>query len=69
MEAIQMVADFLTGLGATVMLPIVIFILGLILGMKIGKAVVSALLIGVGFVGLGLVIGLLIGALDPATQA
>lgn len=69
METIQAISDFLTGLGATVMLPIVIFILGLILGQKPGRAIVSALTVGVAFVGLGLVIGLLIGALDPATKA
>lgn len=68
METIQAISDFLTGFGAPVMLPIVIFILGLILGQKVGKALISALTVGVGFVGLNLVIGLLIGALDPATQ-
>jgi PTS system galactitol-specific IIC component len=69
MEAIQAVSDFLTGLGPTVMLPIVIFILSLILGQKVGRALISAITIGVGFVGLNLVIGLLIGALAPATEA
>lgn len=63
------VVSFLTGLGPTVMLPILILILGLILGQKISEALRSALTIGVGFVGLNLVIGLLIGALAPATQA
>lgn len=69
METIKTIADFLTGLGSTVLLPIVIAILGLILGMKLKKAIISGLTVGVGFVGLGLVIGLLIGALDPATKA
>ncbi|MGL5722816.1 MAG: PTS galactitol transporter subunit IIC [Brevinema sp.] len=68
MEVISAIAGFLTGLGSTVMLPIVIFILGIILGMKIGKAFVAALTVGVGFVGLGMLIELLIGALDPATK-
>ncbi|HEY59325.1 MAG TPA: PTS galactitol transporter subunit IIC [Anaerolineae bacterium] len=69
METIQAIGNFLTGLGSSVMLPIVILVLGLILGMKFQKALTSALTVGVGFVGLGLVIGLLIGALDPATKA
>lgn len=69
METIKAVSDFLTGLGATVMLPIVIFVLGLILGQKVSRAITSALTVGVGFVGLSLVISLLIGALDPATKA
>lgn len=69
METVKMISDFLTGLGASLMLPIVIFILGLILGQKVGRAFTSALTVGIGFIGLNLVIGLLIGALDPATKA
>src|SRR5690606_16486271 len=69
MEVINAISNFLTGLGAVVLLPIVILILGLILGQPLRRAIVSALTIGVGFVGLNLVIGLLIGALAPATEA
>ena len=69
METIQAISDFLTGLGAPVMLPIVIFILGLILGQKISRAFTSSLMVGVGFIGLGLVITLLFQALGPATDA
>jgi PTS system galactitol-specific IIC component len=68
-EILQSVSDFLTGLGTPVLLPIVIAVLGIILGQKVGKAITSGLTVGVGFVGLNLVIGLLIGALDPATKA
>lgn len=68
-EVLQSVSDFLTGLGTPVLLPIVIAVLGIILGQKVGKAITSGLTVGVGFVGLNLVIGLLIGALDPATKA
>ncbi|MDR0297519.1 MAG: PTS galactitol transporter subunit IIC [Streptococcaceae bacterium] len=56
------------GLGATVVLPILIFIFGLILGTKPGKAFTSALTVGVGFVGLNLVITLLTTTLGPAAQ-
>jgi len=69
METIKAVGDFLTGLGAPVMLPIVIFILGLILGMKLSRAFIAAITVGVGFIGLNLVIGLLFTALGPATDA
>ena len=68
MDTIQAIFDFLTGLGSPVMLPIIIFVLGLILGQKIQKAFVSAITIGVGFIGLNLVIGLLFDALGPATN-
>ena len=69
MEAIQSIFDFLTGLGSPVMLPIIIFILGLILGQKVGRAFISSITVGVGFIGLGLVITLLFDALGPATSA
>ena len=59
MEVIQSIFNFLTGLGSPVMLPIIIFVLGLILGQKFQKALVSAVTGGGGFIGLGLVIGLL----------
>ena len=69
METIQAIGGFLTGLGAPVMLPIVIFILGMVLGMKFTRALIAALTVGVGFIGLSLVIGLLFTALGPATAA
>lgn len=69
METIKAIFDFLTGLGSPVMLPIVIFLLGIILGQKLSRAFVSAITVGVGFIGLGLVITLLFQALGPATDA
>jgi galactitol PTS system EIIC component len=69
METIKAIFDFLTGLGSSVMLPIIIFILGIILGLKISRAFISAITVGVGFIGLGLVITLLFDALGPATAA
>jgi len=69
METIKSIFDFLTGLGSPVMLPIIIFVLSLILGQKVGRAFISAITVGVGFIGLGLVITLLFDALGPATSA
>ena len=69
METIKPIFDFLTGLGSPVMLPIIIFILGMILGQRPSRAFISALTVGVGFIGLGLVITLLFDALGPATAA
>jgi galactitol PTS system EIIC component len=68
-STVKGVFDFLTGLGSPVMLPIIIFILGMILGMKFSRAFIAAITVGVGFIGLGLVIGLLFTALGPATDA
>ncbi|MHC5228537.1 PTS galactitol transporter subunit IIC [Enterococcus sp. LJL99] len=65
LDALQWFVD----LGATVVLPILIFIFGLVLGTKPGKAFSAALTVGVGFVGLNLVIELLTNSLGPAAQS
>ncbi|MEJ5203203.1 MAG: PTS transporter subunit IIC [Anaerolineales bacterium] len=56
-------------LGATVMLPIIIFIIAVILGAKPGRAFRAAVTIGVAFVGINLVIGLLWNTLTEVAQA
>jgi PTS system galactitol-specific IIC component len=61
--------DVLSALGATVVLPIIIFLLGLILGAKPGRAFRSGVTIGVAFVGINLVIGLMWTNLSNAAQA
>jgi galactitol PTS system EIIC component len=53
-------------LGAAVMLPIVMTILGLIFRMKIGKALKAGLMIGIGFTGLQVIINLMMATVEPA---
>ena len=60
---------FISDLGATVMMPIIMLVLGLILGAPFGKSLRAGLTVGVGFVGLNLVTGLLGGSLGPVVQA
>lgn len=55
--------------GATVMLPIIITIIGLIFGVKLSKAFRSGLTIGIGFAGINLVINMMKADLGPAAQA
>ena len=69
MDFIVSIFDFISSMGASVMMPIIIFILGLCLGAKVGKALRAGLIVGVGFVGLNAVIGILSGSLGPAVQA
>ena len=69
MAAVQSVVQFFLGLGASVFLPVVVFVLAVVFGAKPGKSLRSALMVGVGFVGIGLIIGLLGGELGPASQA
>ncbi|WP_251898480.1 PTS galactitol transporter subunit IIC [Lactiplantibacillus paraplantarum] len=56
-------------LGAPVLMLIIFFIVGLLFRVKIGKAFEAALLVGVGFTGLNMVIDLLLNNLGPATNA
>jgi len=60
--------NFVVGLGSSVMMPIVITLIGLIMGAKPGKAIRAGLTVGVGFIGLNLVIGMLGANLGPAVQ-
>ncbi len=69
MQTVLNVIQFFVNLGASVMLPIVIFIVALCLGQKPGKALKSGISIGIGFVGIGLVIGLMLNNLAPAASA
>ena len=69
MQTFLNVIQYIVDLGPSVMLPVVIFIIAIALRQKVGKALTSALTIGVGFVGIGLVVGLLTEALGPAAQA
>ena len=53
-------------LGAAVLLPVVIAILGIFFGMKVGRAIKSGLMVGIGFQGLCLAVNLLISSVQPA---
>ena len=61
--------NYIIDMGASVMLPIVIAIISICLGIKIGKAIRAGLMIGVGFVGLSLIVDMMNAQLGPAAQA
>lgn len=63
------VTGYITDLGAAVALPFIIFLFALVVGKKTGDAIRSGLLIGIGFIGIGLVVGLLGNAVGPAATA
>ncbi len=62
----EQVFSYIIGLGAAVMMPIIFTILGLCIGIGFSKALKSGLLVGVGFVGLSVITGLLTSTLGPA---
>ena len=51
--------SYINQMGAPVMMPILFTIIGLCIGLKFGKSLKSGLYVGVGFVGLGVITGLL----------
>ena len=59
---------YVIGLGAAVMMPVIFTVLGTLIGIKFSKALKSGLLVGVGFVGLGVVTALLTSSLGPALK-
>ncbi|OTQ19798.1 PTS galactitol transporter subunit IIC [Gilliamella apicola] len=61
--------QYILDLGPSVMLPIVIILFSLVLRMKVGDALKAGIHIGIGFVGIGLVVGLLTSSVGPAAQA
>lgn len=62
----EQVFSYIIGLGAAVMMPVLFTILGVCIGIRFGEALKSGLKVGVGFVGLSIVTGLLTSALGPA---
>lgn len=69
MDAIVRLFEIIKAPGATVMMPVVIFIFALIMGVKPGKALRAGLIVGIGFVGLNTMIGMMGNTLAPAVQA
>lgn len=69
MSAIVSGLQWFVNLGASVMLPILLFIFALILRIKPSKAFKAGLMVGIGFIGLNLVISLLTKNLGPASHA
>ncbi len=65
----EAVFSYIIGLGAAVMMPIIFTILGLCIGIPFGRSLKSGLYVGVGFVGLGVITGLLTASLGPALNS
>lgn len=68
MQTIINVFSYINSLGASVMMPIILTIIGVVLGAKFGKALRGGLTVGIGFIGLNLVTGLMGENLAPAVQ-
>lgn len=61
--------DWIVDAGSTVMLPVIFSIFGIALGTKPSKAIKAGITVGIGFIGINLVMGLLGDSLGAAAQA
>jgi PTS system galactitol-specific IIC component len=62
------ISKLFVDLGASIALPILITLFGVALGEKLPRAFRAGVTIGIGFIGIGLIIGLLFGQVGPAAQ-
>jgi PTS system galactitol-specific IIC component len=70
MDILARVTEYIQGFGAAVFLPVILFLLGLIVGLKPGRAFRSGIMMGVAFTGMILVIsGLFYAQIAPAATA
>ena len=63
------IIDYIVGLGASVMMPLIFMILGLILRLPLAKAIRAGLMVGIGFIGLSITVNLMIESLTPVSNA
>lgn len=68
MEFLSDAIKYIIDMGPSVMLPIVIAVLSICVGVKVGKSIRAGLMVGVGFVGLSLIVDMMNAALGPAAQ-
>lgn len=69
MSAVMGVINYILNLGPSVVMPIIIFTLCMVFRMPFGRSIRAAIVIGIGFIAINLVIGLLVNTLGPAAQA
>ena len=68
-NVIKEVFGWINSLGATVMLPFALFLIGLAFKVKAGQAFVNALKVGIGFFGLNVMIGVVASNIGPLASA
>ncbi len=68
-NAISVFFGWINSLGATVILPIALFLIGIAFKIKPGQAFVNALRVGIGFFGLNVMIGVVASNIGPLASA
>lgn len=68
MSVISSIFNYISDLGSTIMVPIMIIIVGLVMGCKPGKAIKAGITVGIGLIGLNLVMGLVWTYISPVAD-
>ena len=68
-EATAVIQAFLSSVGAAVFVPVIMIIMGMIVGMKFKDAFSAGLLLGVAFTGMSMLIGFMSGIMQPVGEA
>lgn len=68
MEMIVGALNYIAGLGPMVMMPIVITVIGLAMRVKLNTLIRSAVLVGVGFAGVNVMVGFFVNSVGPSIQ-
>ena len=63
------IVDYIVNLGASVMMPLIFMILGLLLRIPVSRAIKAGLMVGIGFIGLSITVNLMIDSLTPVSHA
>ena len=69
MQVVTSIFSYIIDMGASVMMPIIFTILGLVMGAKFGEALRAGMTFGVGFIGLNAVIGIMSSTVTPVANA
>lgn len=63
------IIDYIISTGASVMMPLIFIVLGLILRLRVSQAIKAGLMVGIGFIGLSITVNLMIDSLTPVSHA
>ncbi|EOH91216.1 PTS galactitol transporter subunit IIC [Enterococcus pallens] len=69
MDSLANIVQSILNMGSSVVLPIIMFIVGIVFRVPLKKAIISGLTVGIGMIGINLVINLLTTSVGPAAQA
>ncbi|MCQ2009770.1 PTS galactitol transporter subunit IIC [Sporolactobacillus sp. STSJ-5] len=69
MDVLTNVVQYVLNLGASVFVPIIMLIIGICARMKFKDAISAAIIFGVAFAGMNLVVGFMLDSISPAAQA